>query len=261
MKEEQAKTIETEMQAKRLAKDDKVQANTLALGKREQVQDSSLEPIKDSQSFSLAQQEHQLHIIPTNILLKDNADDILEKVQQSLAGEKHPIISETIELAKSITEKYAQNAIFKPQEISYEELPNLVDSVFIALHGRPGEDGAVQQKLEELGLPYNGSQTESSQITIDKYATNELLGANGVLVAKHRLVQQQNWEANSDKVLAEIEQDFGFPIIAKPADDGCSSAVKKINSWRRVSSFCFADVPKPRIVDETRSRLVSIKNQ
>jgi UDP-N-acetylmuramate--alanine ligase len=217
------------------------------------------EPIPIFLSLDEKQENQQLHIIPINILLKDNADDIREKVQQSLAGKKHLIISETIEKTKSITEKYAKNAIFNAKEISYKDLPNLVDSVFIALHGRPGEDGAVQIKLEELGLPYNGSQTESSQITIDKYATNELLGANGILVAKHRLVQQSDWEANSTKVLAEIKQNFGFPIIAKPADDGCSSAVKKIDSAEEFQAFASLMFRNQELLMQAEADLLGLK--
>ncbi len=257
----QARTLATdEVPVRKLEPaEKKVQAKTLELDEGKLVQGSSLEPKAVSQAFSLAQKEPQLHIIPTNILLKDNADDIREKVQQSLAGEKHPIIAETIEKAKSITQKYAKNAIFKATEISFEELPNLVDSVFIALHGRPGEDGEVQMRLENLGLPYNGSQTESSQITIDKYATNELLRQNGMKVAKHQLVKQIDWQANSAKVLAEIEQNFGFPIIAKPADDGCSSAVKKIDSKEEFRAFASLMFRNQELLMQAEADLLGLK--
>ena len=43
----------------------------------------------------------------------------------------------------------------------------------------PGEDGAIQEQLDKINLPYNGSNKESSSITIDKYRTNEILKANG----------------------------------------------------------------------------------
>ena len=76
----------------------------------------------------------------------------------------------------------------------------MVDCVFIALHGRPGEDGAVQANLERVGLPYNGSGVESSQITIDKYKTNEILKENGFLVAEHLLVTEEGWSKNHNDV-------------------------------------------------------------
>jgi len=182
-------------------------------------------------------EQHELYIIPTNILLKDNADDIREKIQLALKQPKHEIIAEIIEQAGAITEKYAQNAIFMPEVISYQYLKEEVDAVFIALHGRPGEDGAVQQKLAAMGIPFNGSSVESSQITIDKYATNELLHQHGMTVAKHRLVHQADWEADQAKVLEELKAEYGYPFIAKPADDGCSSAVKKVDTAAEFIAF------------------------
>ncbi len=112
-----------------------------------------------------------------------------------------------------------------------------VDAVFIALHGRPGEDGALQAGLERVGLPYNGSGVASSQTTINKYETNRKLREAGVLVAAHRLVAQEEWEAARERVIAEIEKEFAYPIICKPADDGCSSAVKKIKNRTALEAF------------------------
>ncbi|GAB4130762.1 MAG: hypothetical protein OHK0045_17980 [Raineya sp.] len=185
-------------------------------------------------------QEHQLYLIPINIMLKDNADDIKEKVeaQKKLTEDKKQEVLEKIrEEAKEITQKYTQKAIFEPQKISYQDLKNLVNEVFIALHGRPGEDGALQQKLLEVGLPFNGSGVDSSKITINKYETNEILAKNGILVAKHQLVFKDKWLENKEKIITLIEQEFGYPLIAKPADDGCSSAVKKIKNREELLAY------------------------
>ena len=80
------------------------------------------------------------------------------------------------------------------------------DAVFIALHGRPGEDGEVQKELEARGIPYNGSDSGSSTVTIDKYRTNQILRENGISVANHRLIQQDEWENNEQGLLDEIEK-------------------------------------------------------
>jgi D-alanine-D-alanine ligase len=185
-------------------------------------------------------QNHELYLIPINIMLKDNADDIREKAQehkQETENPKQEILEKIRQEAKAITQKYAQNAIFTPQKISYQDLKNLVDEVFIALHGRPGEDGALQQKLLEVGLPFNGSGVESSKITINKYETNEILARNGILVAKHYLVFKDKWFENQSKELEFLEKEFGYPLIAKPADDGCSSAVKKIKNREELLAY------------------------
>jgi D-alanine-D-alanine ligase len=112
------------------------------------------------------------------------------------------------------------------------------DAVFIALHGRPGEDGTVQKELNVYGIPFNGSDVESSQITINKFDTNEILRRHGFLVADHMLVFEKNWKQHKEDTIDKIEK-IGYPLIAKPADDGCSSAVKKIKN--RIELLAYAD--------------------
>ena len=175
--------------------------------------------------------------IPINIMLKDNADDIKENIQVALADKKHPILKKIIEEAKSITGKYVENATYLPKKLSISELAQKADAVFIALHGRPGEDGTLQIELEKAGLPYNGSGIESSKITINKYETNELLAKNGIKVARHRMAYKKEWAPDSEAFYDQIEKDFPYPFITKPADDGCSSAVKKIKNRKELEAF------------------------
>jgi D-alanine-D-alanine ligase len=179
---------------------------------------------------------HHMYLLPINLLLKDNADDIREKVEHFKV---HPLIAEIQKQCKNITEKYASSASVKAaQKLTYADLKTNADEVFIALHGRPGEDGAVQAELEKLGLPYNGSGKQSSEITIDKYKTNEILKTNGLLVAEHLLIHKADWQNNKEKTLASLEKYISYPFIAKPVDDGCSSAVKKIRSREEFMAFC-----------------------
>jgi D-alanine-D-alanine ligase len=153
---------------------------------------------------------------------------------------KHPIIKKIMQEASSITEKYVTNNLLYPVPISFAALAEKVDRVFIALHGRPGEDGALQAALEKINLPYNGSGIASSQTTINKYETNKILRENGVLVANHRLVRAEEWFEKPQTLIDEIEQHFNYPFIAKPSDDGCSSAVKKIHN--RVELIAFTNL-------------------
>ncbi len=188
-----------------------------------------------------SEQAYSLYEIPIRMMLKDNADDISEKIQAWEQGYRQPeaeeVLQEIAQAAREITQKYVQNAIFEPRKLPLETLAQEVDAVFIALHGRPGEDGALQADLERVGLPYNGSGVASSQTTINKYETNRKLREAGVLVAAHRLVAQEEWEAARERVIAEIEKEFAYPIICKPADDGCSSAVKKIKNRTALEAF------------------------
>lgn len=177
---------------------------------------------------------HTLHVIPINVMLKDNADDIREKV---FHFKRAAVVEKIIVECKSIIDKYgnAQN-LFAPKQITYKQLAKMADAVFIALHGRPGEDGTVQKELNKLRIPYNGSGVESSQITINKFETNKLLRAKGFNVAEHMLVFDTDWNKDSKKVIAAVEK-IGYPLIAKPADDGCSSAVKKIKTRAELVNY------------------------
>ncbi len=170
---------------------------------------------------------HELFLLPINVMLKDNADDIKEKVMHF---KRAPVVNKIIDDCKDIINKYSSgNNLFEPRKISYKELSKMTDAVFIALHGRPGEDGQVQMELNKYKIPYNGSGVDSSRITINKFDTNELLKKHGFLVADHLLVIEEDWKKNKNEWVNKVEK-IGYPLIAKPADDGCSSAVKKIKT-------------------------------
>jgi UDP-N-acetylmuramate--alanine ligase len=202
---------------------------------------------------------HQLYQIPVNILLKDNADDIKEKIEHYHI---HEVIQQIIKESSTITDKYSsKDSLAKPKSLVYKDLAGMVGAVFIALHGRPGEDGAVQAKLEEIGLPYNGSGVSSSQITIDKYKTNEILKQNGFLVAEHLLVTEEDWNKNPNDILQKLKQEIKYPFIAKPVDDGCSSAVKKIKTAQEFEAFAKLIFRKTENLDLDAANILSIKDK
>ncbi len=182
--------------------------------------------------------QHVLHVIPVNLLLKDNADDIHDRLRN---WQVHPVIEEIKGQCTAITRKYAYaDATFQPRQITYDDLANEVDGVFIALHGRPGEDGEVQENLERVGLPYNGSDVQSSRITIDKFRTLHLLGEQGFPVARQHLASRDRWIADRSGWVSELEGIFSYPFIGKPVDDGCSSAVKVIKNRVVLEAFAAA---------------------
>ncbi|MBK5285168.1 MAG: D-alanine--D-alanine ligase [Bacteroidia bacterium] len=200
---------------------------------------------------------HQLFRIPVNILLKDNADDIRDKI---FNFKIHPVTVKIIKDCKTLTNRYASELnVFAPDEISYEKLSELTDVVFIALHGRPGEDGTVQRNLERVGVPYNGSGPDASAVIINKYETNELLASLGFSVAKHFLVEKEKWISGREKVLTSIFSQYAFPFIVKPVDDGCSSAVKIISSKEEL--ICYADsvFRDENLIPEASLKLLQLK--
>ncbi len=110
------------------------------------------------------------------------------------------------------------------RHVGWSDLSNLVDFVFIALHGSPGEDGTVQGALEMLRMPHNGSGVFASALCMDKFKTTQFLARKGFDVPKALLLSYDEWtskDAKLDLFLATIS----YPCIVKPHDDGCSVMV------------------------------------
>ena len=202
---------------------------------------------------------HVMYQIPINALLKDNADDIKDKINH---WKIHPVVKQIIEECHVITDKYGSpNNLIAPKLLSYADLAKQVKQVFIALHGRPGEDGAIQEQLEKVGISYNGSGKESSSITIDKYRTNEILLKAGFLVAKHCLITKEEWAKNKDAIIQKLQTEYQYPIIAKPVDDGCSSAVKKIKNVEEFEAFATLIFRENEAFDANAAQTLHIKDK
>jgi len=200
---------------------------------------------------------HQLHHIPINLLLKDNADDIRDKIN---TYQVHPIILQIQQACTAITHRYTQKQpIFTPKKIDYDQLAQMVDGVFIALHGRPGEDGQVQSILASKHIPFNGSEASSAQITINKFQTLQKLKAHGLSVTDQLLIEKDVFEQSKEETLQHIETILEYPLIAKPVDDGCSSAVKKINNRQQLEAFLQALFRSTVNVEPTQSKLLGLK--
>ncbi|CAH0998732.1 D-alanine--D-alanine ligase [Neolewinella maritima] len=188
-------------------------------------------PIAEDQ----ADAPYVLYQLPINLLLKDNADDIRDKIRKPA---EHPAIAEIRQACAAITDRYADpDVVFHPVHIPLDALPGVADAVFIALHGRPGEDGQVQQQLERLGLPYNGSGPETSTVTIDKYETLQRLYAAGLPVTEQWLAPREDYLLNQSGFYQRVEEKFDYPLIAKPVDDGCSSAVLLLRNRAELEAY------------------------
>lgn len=95
------------------------------------------------------------------------------------------------------------------------------DRVFIALHGRYGEDGTMQGALEQLGIPYTGSGVLASALAIDKQATKRLWSSFDLATPKFVMLKK-------DTNLDDVVKYLGLPIIVKPAREGSSLGLSKV---------------------------------
>ncbi len=103
------------------------------------------------------------------------------------------------------------------------------DKVFIALHGRPGEDGTVQGMLEILGIPYTGSDTITSAVCIDKDFTKRIL--------QRENVKTPAWEVIYEEKDLEHLRWNTFPAVVKPAREGSSIGLKVVNSLSELKEY------------------------
>ena len=99
-----------------------------------------------------------------------------------------------------------------------------VDRVFIALHGRWGEDGVIQGALEVLGLPYTGSGVLGSAIAMDKRRTKQLWKGIGLPTPEFVLL-------GNEQDLEDAVTHIGYPLAVKPAREGSSIGISKATSW------------------------------
>jgi D-alanine-D-alanine ligase len=109
---------------------------------------------------------------------------------------------------------------FDPSEKPLHALEGF-DRVFIALHGRYGEDGTIQGALELMDIPYTGSGVMASAVGMDKWRTKLLWRSAGIATPDFELVDE-----NSD--FAAIEGRLGLPLFVKPANEGSSIGISKV---------------------------------
>lgn len=101
------------------------------------------------------------------------------------------------------------------------------DRVFIALHGRFGEDGTIQGLLELLNIPYTGSGVLASALAIDKIATKRIWMSSGLATPQFELLSvSSDWSA--------VVQNLGLPLIVKPAHEGSSLGLTKVQALEQL---------------------------
>ncbi|MGH7067565.1 MAG: D-alanine--D-alanine ligase [Acetobacteraceae bacterium] len=106
------------------------------------------------------------------------------------------------------------------------------DAVFNALHGRFGEDGAIQGVLDWLGIPYTHSGVRASALAMDKIAAKAAFAAAGLPVARHVLVAVES--------LAKADP-MPRPYVVKPPNQGSSVGVAIVHDGdNRVGEICAA---------------------
>lgn len=104
---------------------------------------------------------------------------------------------------------------------------NRPDAVFVAMHGRGGEDGTLQELLEILGLPYTGSGVLASMQCMDKTLSKLMMQQAGIPTPEFVSFNETAFRSfGAADSLDRIEERFGFPLVVKPARQGSALGIK-----------------------------------
>ena len=142
----------------------------------------------------------------------------------------------------------AQGVDAHPFDPAQRPLEDLVregfQRVFIALHGRYGEDGTVQGALELLGIPYTGSGVMASALAMDKWRTKLVWQAVGVPSPRFEMLS-----AESDFVA--VVKKLGLPLIVKPSREGSTIGLTKVTDASQMeAAYRLASKHDPMVLAE-----------
>ncbi|MFC1754761.1 hypothetical protein ACFL96_15425 [Thermoproteota archaeon] len=152
-------------------------------------------------------------------------EDLTYKIHQRLAFA--PV---SYDVRKNISKKY-----------SFEQFLNLSKDqdafIFLGLHGGEGENGCIQQRLDEAGLIYNGSGPEASELCMDKYYTGEAIlkiGDPDIITAPKKQIKISQFIHFSDNdynnFWKKLQKELGsITFVIKPQNDGCSAGIIHLN--------------------------------
>jgi D-alanine-D-alanine ligase len=139
---------------------------------------------------------------------------------------------------KALRDKGVDAHGFDPAERSLAELAaENFDRVFIALHGRYGEDGTLQGALEQLGIPYTGSGVMASAIAMDKIMCKRIWISHGLPTPRFLVIDT---EGASAEQLCQIPDQLGLPLMLKAPHEGSTIGISKVTEYAGMDA-AFAD--------------------
>jgi len=107
------------------------------------------------------------------------------------------------------------------------------DRVFIALHGRGGEDGVIQGFLTTLGLPFTGCDVLSSAIAMDKSKTKQIWQSLQLPTAKYQVISKESFdESQCESIIAQLSG----AVMVKPINEGSSIGMAKASNAAELMS-------------------------
>lgn len=116
------------------------------------------------------------------------------------------------------------------QEITWDNLPSLIDFIYIAVHGRYAEDGTLQGFLEVLGIPYLGSKIFASAVRMDKALQKVFMRAADINVPRDITITPEEIDTLTEDIIINrlAAAHIALPVIIKPHSEGSSIGVSVV---------------------------------
>jgi D-alanine-D-alanine ligase len=144
------------------------------------------------------------------------------------SAERDVSLNSGIAVAKGLKSAGFEVQLIDTKGFCLSELAKLaIDRVFIALHGRGGEDGCVQGALEYMNIPYTGSGVLGSALSMDKIRSKQVFQALNLPTAAFAIVDKAQYKmADANTILHQL----GNAVMVKPAHEGSSIGMSKANN-------------------------------
>ncbi len=109
--------------------------------------------------------------------------------------------------------------------------------VFVAMHGRGGEDGTLQELLQTLSIPYTGSDALASALCMDKILFKRVICAHGIPTPRfHSFSETAFREMGGAATFPRLLDELGLPVVVKPVAQGSAIGIKFVESVEQFPS-------------------------
>lgn len=162
------------------------------------------------------------------LVAPDAVDRLIERAEQgALVGE----VAGTAPVALLADPNRAGELVREePGEALPGPLAEPLDVVFPLIHGRTGEDGALQGLLDLARVAYVGAGVTGSAVGMDKAIAKAVWRAEGLPVAPYLVITALEWGEEPTRWKGEVASRLGFPVFVKPANSGSSIGVTKVSA-------------------------------
>ena len=180
--------------------------------------------------------------LPYSYILNHTVEEIIENAKNAKKDSIRLVfLVKKVKLRLALERGDATLRFFLPRKTDLNYLTKKFPFIFLGLHGGIGENGTIQKILSDKKIKYNGSESETSKLCMNKWQTNEIIKnahIDGVTVAPHVLLGRKDFNKNlKDYWKALLLELRTKTIIAKPRGDGCSAGVVRIFNAKDLATY------------------------